>query len=96
MEACLAEKPMVVTEGCQMADLIKNRIADVQPFDATAFASGMRKVLTDKNVYIKYQSNCRTMMNDTFSIQAVVDRLLALYQRVSKEKVAVNYDPSNI
>ncbi|HSL42298.1 MAG TPA: glycosyltransferase [Anaerolineales bacterium] len=89
MEACLAEKPMVVTEGCQMAKLIKDRIADVEPFDIDAFASGMRKLLTDRSLYRKYRDNCKDMMKDTFSIEAVVDRLELLYQRVVSEKRSV-------
>lgn len=86
MEACLAEKPMVVTDGCQMADLIKDRIADVEPFDADAFASGMRKLIIDRDLYAQYQSNCRSMMSNTFSIAAVIDRMLVVYQRISSEK----------
>lgn len=96
MEACLAEKPMLVTEGCQMANLIKDRIADVVPFDADAFALGMRKLLTDKKLYSKYKSNCGIMMKDTFSIEAVVDRLVSLYQRLANEKRSFDYVRSNI
>jgi len=86
MEACMAGKPMVVTDGCQMSGLIKDRIADVEPFDADAFAAGMRRLLTDKAVYEKYKQNCTEMMRDTFSISAVIDRLEKLYQRVISEK----------
>jgi len=96
MEACLAGKPMIVTEGCQMANLIQGRIAEVVSFDVDAFALGMRKLLTDKNLYRQYQSNCKSMMKDTFSIEAVVDRLISLYQRVTSEKRSFDYVRANI
>jgi glycosyltransferase involved in cell wall biosynthesis len=86
MEACLAETPMVITDGCEIANLVKGRVAEVTPFDSNEFAHAIDRLLSDKDLYQTYKKNCPRMMQDTFSIQASVDKLEALYQRVIAEK----------
>jgi len=86
MEACLMCTPMVITDRCSIAHLVKDRVADVVPFDPGAFANAMRLLLTDQERYNRYRSNCKAVLQDTFSIQVVVDRLEAVYQRVIEEK----------
>jgi glycosyltransferase involved in cell wall biosynthesis len=85
MEACLVGTPMVVTDRCEIAHLVRDRIADVVPFDADAFASAIDRLLTDRERYERYRANCEAMIADTFSIAAVVDRLEAVYRRVIAE-----------
>lgn len=85
MEACLASTPMVVTDCCEIAHLIRDRVADVVPFDADALASGMERLLEDHERYARYRANCEAMIADTFSIGAVVDRLEVLYRHVVDE-----------
>lgn len=82
MEACLAETPMVITEGCEMAHLVRGRIAEVTPFDAEAFSYAMQGLLTDKTLSQAFRQNCAAVMQDTFSITATVDKLEALYSKV--------------
>ena len=86
MEACLFGKPMVITEGCGTASLVRDRVADVVPFDADEFAAAMQRLLTDRERYDRYRANCQEMVAHTFSIKAVIDRLEALYERVIAEK----------
>jgi glycosyltransferase involved in cell wall biosynthesis len=86
MEACLAELPMVITEGCEIAHLVADRVAIVTPFDAAVFAQAMRRVLTDNTLYQKYRRNGHKVLQDTFSIQATVDKMEALYRQVIAEQ----------
>lgn len=86
MESCLMDIPMVITDRCEIAYMVKDRVAEVVPFDAQAFADGMRLLLTDRNRYDRYKTNCKAMVADHFSIQAVADRLEVVYQRVVAEK----------
>jgi glycosyltransferase involved in cell wall biosynthesis len=88
MEACLAETPMVITEGCEIVHLVKDRVAEVTPFDPQLFAQAMRKLLTDKALYRRYQANCPLVMQDTFSVEATVDLIEDLYQRVVIENLS--------
>ena len=86
MESCLMDTPMVITDRCGNAHLVKGRVAEVVPFDPEAFANAMRLLLTDQERYNRYKSNCKAVLQDTFSIQVAVDRLEAVYQRVIQEK----------
>ena len=86
IEACLAGTPMVITDRCEIADMVRDRVADIVPFDACAFAAGMERLLTDRERYQRYRANCQIMIRDTFSIEAVVDQLESLYERVIAEK----------
>jgi glycosyltransferase involved in cell wall biosynthesis len=83
LEACQAQLPMVVTEGCECAYLIDKRVGDVVPFDAVLFANAMQKLLSDRPRYQQYKANCINLYNESFSLQATVDKLEALYARVS-------------
>lgn len=80
MEACMMSVPMVMTEGVEIAPLLKNRAAEVVPFDAGIFAAAMQRVLSDTDLYEKYQAGCAELMRDAFSITATVDRLERLYR----------------
>ena len=63
---------------------MKDRIADVVPFEAEAFAKAMERMLIDGEHYEKRRSECQSMMKDTFSISAVVDKLECVYEAVVK------------
>ena len=86
MEACLMGKPMVITDTCEISHLIRDRVAEVVPFDADEFASGIERLLTDRDLYERYRANCPMLIAENFSIKAVVDRLEAVYKRVIAEK----------
>ena len=86
VEACLAGTPMVITDRCEIAHLVKDRVADVVPFDAQAFAMAMESLLTDRVRYETYKANCPMVMADTFSLSVAVDRLENLYTQVIAEK----------
>lgn len=86
MESCLAGKPMVVTDRCQSAGLVRDRVADVVPFDTSAFAAAMQELLSNRARYDRYHKNCQEMFAEHFSIGAVIDRLEALYMRVAARK----------
>ncbi len=86
IEACQANTPMLITDRCEIAHLVYERVADVTPFDAAAFAAAMQRLLTDDERYARYQAACPAVMADTFSIKAVGDQLETLYERVIAKK----------
>ena len=87
MEACLAGTPMVVTDRCEIADLIHGRVGDVVPFDADALSEAIRHLLTDRTRHRRYRENCPLVMNETFTVEGTVDRLVKVYERVVAESV---------
>jgi glycosyltransferase involved in cell wall biosynthesis len=86
MESCMMNTPMVITDRCEIADLVQGRIGDVVPFDIQAFANGMDELLMNRTKYEKYKSNCSQAIADTFSIQAVVNQLEKIYRNTIDEK----------
>ena len=90
MEACAANLPMVITDRCEMAYLVKDRVADVVPFDVELFSRAMKDLLLDDKRYLFYKSNCNQVLKDTFSLDVTVDKLERLYQEVIIEKSNLN------
>lgn len=86
MESCLAGTPMVITDRCEIAHLVKDRVSEVVPFDARLFAQAMDNLLADRQKYSQYKANCAQMIAQTFSIQAVVDQLESIYRHAIEEK----------
>lgn len=86
MEACLAELPMVITEGCEIAPLFAGRVAEVTPFEAVAFGGAMRRLLEDHNLYARYRAGCLPLLQERFSLESTVDQLESLYTRLGAEK----------
>jgi glycosyltransferase involved in cell wall biosynthesis len=82
MESCLIGIPMVVTDRCEIAHLVKDRIGEVAPFDANLFANAMRELLVNEEKQGRYITACSTLMESEFSIQNTVDRLESLYCRI--------------
>ncbi len=87
VEACLVGTPMVVTDRCQIANVVRDRVADVVPFCADAFATAMQRLLTDQERRQRYRANCPALLEEAFSISAVVDRLEAVYKRLAADRV---------
>lgn len=86
VEACLVGTPMVISDRCEMAHLVRDRVADVVPLDIEALAAAMARLLADRERAARYRANSQAVLADTFSIAAVVDRLEALYRRVMAER----------
>ncbi len=86
MESCLMSTPMLVTDTCEIAPLVKGRIGDVAPFDPQIFADGMDDLLSNRQKYEDYKSNCAQILATTFSIQAVADQLEKIYRDAITEK----------
>lgn len=86
VEACLMGLPMVITEECRIAPLLKDVVAEVTPFDACAFAQGMGRLLEDGERYQAYRANSSRVVAGMFSQQAVTNQVEALYRRVIQQK----------
>lgn len=84
VEACMMQTPMVITDRCEIADIVKNRVADITPFDAGDFGAAMERLLTDRARHERYQEACPVLLKETFSLEAVVDKVEALYGEMGK------------
>ncbi|MCB9140018.1 MAG: glycosyltransferase [Caldilineaceae bacterium] len=85
IEACRAGVPMVVTETCEIADLIENRAATITPVDPKAIADAMVRTLDDSDLRAMYAAGAQELMDTVFSIEAVGDALEKIYTQVLEE-----------
>jgi hypothetical protein len=46
----------------------------------------MKRLLTDRERYQRYSENCPALMRDSFSLEATVDRLEAVYALAVEER----------
>lgn len=86
MEACLYNLPIVVTDSCEMAPIIKDKIADVVSFDEFEFANAMKNLLEDRNKYEKYRTNCPDVLKNNLSINNSTDKMIGLYENIVGQK----------
>lgn len=82
VEALASGVPILTTEACQIADLIKDRAGLVTPVNAVAIAEGLRRLLFDPALRNTYAREARVLAEAEFSIQKTVDRLEEVYQQV--------------
>ena len=85
VEACMMKTPMVITDRCEIADMVQERVADITPFEAGLFGRAMERLLTDRARYERYQEACPKFLKETFSLKTVVDQVEELYGEVVKD-----------
>lgn len=88
IEACLVGTPMVITDRCMIANLVKGEIGEVVPFDAQAFADAMDLLLSNHERYQRYKQNTQKVLAETFSIGAVVNKIETVYRNVINDKIS--------
>lgn len=86
IEACRAGKPMVITETCEIAGLLDDKVARICTVDAGAIAKSLAEVLNDSDLQQRFAAGADALMKTTFSLGAVGDSLETLYQQVINQK----------
>lgn len=87
LEACRAGTPMVVTETCEIADILADKVAFIVPVEPAAIAHGMAEVLQNSSLRQRYQRGAQELMQSAFSIEAVGQKLEDIYHQA---RLAVN------
>jgi glycosyltransferase involved in cell wall biosynthesis len=82
LEACQAGTPMVVTETCEIADMLDGQVATIVPVDPAPIAAAMAELLQDAGLRQRYRQSAQQLMKTAFSIEAVGEQLEAVYTRV--------------
>jgi glycosyltransferase involved in cell wall biosynthesis len=81
LEACQAGTPMVVTETCEIADMLDRQVATIVPVDPARIATAMAELLQDAGLRQRYRQGAQQLMRTVFSIEAVGEQLEAVYMR---------------
>jgi len=86
VEACQARLPMVITDACEIANLLDEKVARIVSVDVEAIAQGITHVLSNPDLSAKYKKGANELMKTTFSIKAVGDQLEKLYRQALSDK----------
>lgn len=80
-EAVLAGVPVVVTEQCGIAPLVRDRVGLVAAPTAEQFGASLARVLTDRALYQQFKSNC-SVVGQELSWNEPLDAMDRLYREV--------------
>lgn len=86
LEACRSGTPMVITETCEIADMLAQKVATIVPVNPESIALAMTDLLENKELQEQYRENCQALMQSVFSIEAVGDKLEAIYSKAIQAK----------
>jgi len=82
VEACIAGVPIVMTNVCEISDLINERAGIVVPAEKQAIADAIDRLLQDTRLRKQLSEEAQALARQEFSITSVVDRLDVVYARV--------------
>ena len=83
IEACAAGTPMVVSETCEIADLLADKAATIAAPAPRAIGAAMQALLADDELQQHYRRGAAELIATTFSMRAVGDRLERIYGQVA-------------
>lgn len=86
VEACQSGVPIVVTDTCEIADQLAGRAALVVPFDTDEVARAIARLVEDQGLRDQLGRGGRALVESEFSIEAVGDRLEAIYQEILRPR----------
>ncbi len=82
VEACAAGLPIVVTDTCEIADLLNGEAASVVPVAVECITEALNALLSDDALRRRFAVGGKALARTRFSIRAVGDQLESLYQSV--------------
>lgn len=82
LEAVLCKVPVIITEDCGIAHLIRDRVGLAIPYDVDALLFALEKLLTDSNLRKSFKKNSGVLLQEHFSWETHVDKLEKLYLEV--------------
>lgn len=84
-EAVAADVPVVVTEGCGVAPIVRDRVGLVAEASADGFRGALRKVLETPAIYDRFKAACAEVKRE-FSWDEPIDLLERVYEEVLRER----------
>lgn len=82
MEACACGTPVIVTNVCQMAPQIENRVGLAVPPDRQSLRRALSTILTNHEMRARMARSARTVSEDLYSMSRYVERIESVYQQV--------------
>ena len=85
VEALASGLPTIITETCQVAELLREKAGLVTPADPTAIANALHRITSDPDLRSIYAKGARKLAEREFSVQKTVDRLEEIYRQIIEE-----------
>ena len=85
VEALASGLPVLTTETCQVAELIREKAGLVTPVDPTAIANALERLLSNSDLRSTYAKGAKVLAEKEFSVQKTVDRLEEVYRQVVRD-----------
>jgi glycosyltransferase involved in cell wall biosynthesis len=86
VEACAFGKPIVVTETCEIADILAGKAATIVPVNIKDISNAIQELLENAGLRQLFSQGALQLMDSEFSIQAVGDRLETIYTHFQRHK----------
>ncbi|TFH03187.1 MAG: glycosyltransferase [Candidatus Thorarchaeota archaeon] len=79
LEALACRTPVVMTDRCGIADVIRNIGGLVVPYDEDALAGALLSILTQPNLGRKFGQQGRNLVIETYNLSIVAKRVIDVY-----------------
>lgn len=85
LEACACGTPVIVTDRCQIADLVQGNVGFVVPYDKDRLREAILKMLTDKELRMRFGKRGRILVKEQYSWSHRTEQFEAVYEKVLNE-----------
>lgn len=83
LEACQAGTPIIVSETCEMAQILDGVAATVVPVGTTSIASAMNTLLSDPALRQRYRHGGPELIQTQLSVSRVAEQLEEIYSQIT-------------
>ncbi|MFC2070980.1 glycosyltransferase, partial [Chloroflexota bacterium] len=86
LEACICSTPVVITDRCQIAPLVKDNFGLVVPYDKDRLKEALSEILRDDEMRTRFGETGRTMVREKFSASYCTGQTENLYKQVIEKQ----------
>jgi glycosyltransferase involved in cell wall biosynthesis len=86
LEALACGTPVVVTDRCGIADVIKDKAGLVVPYEKEPLAQALANLLSDEKLRNKFSHDGKELVQEQFNWTNIAQQIERVYQKASEEK----------
>ena len=79
LEACACGAPMIVTDGCQIADLVRDNVGLAVPYDEDALGKAILALLNDDGMRREFAERGKLLVREKFDWEKIVKQMECVY-----------------
>ncbi len=82
LEACACGTPVIVTDRCQIADLVRDNVGFVVPYDKDRLRDAILNMLTDKELRMRFGEKGKILVREQYNCSHRAEQIEAVYKEV--------------